>query len=314
MENQLIKQTLKNHDSFRLPSYLTRVTAGTGGEAFLIFTEEKVILHDCGMAYCYQGLIEHIEKALVAHHRDRLDYILLSHSHYDHVGALPYVLKRWPEAEVFGAEKAAKVFRSEGARATMKRLGEAARNAYCDSSEPVLTEGLRVDHCLTDGQVITAGGVGEEIQTITAIATPGHTDCSYSYMLNPAGLMFTSESTGIPRPFGDLHTSILKNYHHTIESAEKCRGYQPKMLLIPHYGMLPDQLIDEYFDIYIDFAEYEKNLIINLYDKGYDFQQIMNAYESKYWSADRGKAQPKEAFLENAKYIVKHILEVFRHA
>ncbi len=314
MENQLIKQTLKHHDSFTVASYLTRVTAGTGGEAVLIFTEEKVILHDCGMAYCYQGLIENIEKELEARKRDYLDYILLSHSHYDHVGALPYVLKRWPEAEVFGAEKAAKVFHSKGARATMKRLGEAARNAYCDSLEPVLTEGLRVDRCLADGQVIQVGRVGEEIQTITAIATPGHTDCSYSYMLNPAGLMFTSESTGIPRPFGDLHTSILKNYHNTIESAEKCRAYQPKMLLIPHYGMLPKQLIDEYFDIYIDFAEYEKNLIINLYDQGYDFQQIMDAYEAKYWSEDRGKAQPKEAFLENAKYIVKHILEVFRHA
>lgn len=313
MENQRIKQTLKDFDSFCLPSYLVRVTAGTGGEAFLIFTEEKVILHDCGMAYCYQGLIENIENALALHQRSCLDYILLSHSHYDHVGALPYVLKRWPEAEVFGAAKAEKVFRSEGARATMKRLGEAARNAYCDSSEPVLTDGLRVDHCLTDGQIITIGRKGEEIQTVTAIATPGHTDCSYSYLFNPAGLMFTSESTGIPRPFGDLHTSILKNYHHTIESAEKCRAYHPKTLLIPHYGILPDQLTREYFDIYIEFAEYEKNLIIDYYDQGYDFQQIMDAYEDRYWSEERGKAQPKEAFLENAKYIVKHILEVFRN-
>lgn len=314
MENQLIKQTLKDHDSFRLPPYLTRVTAGTGGEAFLIFTKEKVILHDCGMAYCYQGLIKNIEQALLEHQREKIDYIFLSHSHYDHVGALPYVLARWPEAEVFAAEKAEKVFRSEGARATMRRLGEAARNQYSDSDEPVVTDGLRVDHPLTDGETFVVGRDGEEIQTVTAIATPGHTDCSYSYFFQPAGLMFTSESTGIPRPFGDLHTSILKNYHHTIVSAEKCKACHPKKLLVPHYGMLPDQLTENYFDIYIEFAEYEKNLIVNLYDQGYDFQQIMVAYEAKYWSADRGKAQPKEAFLENAKYIVKHILEVFRHA
>ena len=314
MESQLLKQTLKNHNPFVLPDYLERVTAGRGGEAFLIFTDQKVILHDCGMAYCYKGLIANIEEALARHQRQTLDYILLSHSHYDHVGALPYVLQRWPEAKVFGATKVAKVFQSEGARKTMRRLGEAARNQYSDFDEPILTDGLRVDYCWTDGETLNVGSAGSEVEQIVAISTPGHTDCSYSYLLQPSGLLFTSESTGIPRPFGDLHTSILKDYHNTIVSAEKCKSYRPKMILVPHYGMLPDQLVDEYFDIYTEFAEYEKDLIIGLYDKGYDFGQIMAAYEDKYWSEERGKGQPKEAFLENAKYIVKHILEVFRNA
>lgn len=313
MENQLLKETLKHHKSFVLPDCLERVTAGRGGEAILIFTDEKVILHDCGMAYCYQGLIANIETALQNRQRETLDLILLSHSHYDHVGALPYVLQRWPQAKVYGAEKAAKVFCSEGARATMRRLGEAARDSYGDSDEPVRTDGLRVDHLLTDGETFVVGGEGAAVQSVTAIATPGHTDCSYSYLLRPLDMMFTSESTGIPRPFGDLHTSILKNYHQTIASAERCKSYAPAMLLIPHYGMLPEELVDEYFDIYVDFAEYEKNLIVDLYDKGYNFEQIMAAYEDKYWSEERSKGQPKAAFLENAQYIIKHILEVFRH-
>ena len=314
MKNALLKETLMNHDSFSLPDSLVRVTAGTGGEAFLIFSDEKVVLHDCGMAYCYKKFISNIKDALKRRQRDTLDYILLSHSHYDHVGALPYVLKEWPNAVVFGAEKAAKVFQSEGARRTMKRLGEAARDSYCNSTEPVLTKGLRVDRPLKDGEQIIVGGKGAVVQTITAIATPGHTDCSYSYLLQPLNLMFTSESTGIPRPFGDLHTSILKNYHHTIASAHRCKSYHPAMILVPHYGLLPQKLVEEYFDIYIDFAEYEKNLIVNLYDKGYNFEQIMIAYEEKYWSEERSKGQPKAAFLENAQYIIKHILEVFRHA
>ena len=29
-------------------------------------------------------------------------------------------------------------------------------------------------------------------------------------------------------------------------------------------------------------------------------------------SEERGKAQPKAAFLENAKYTIKHIVEVFK--
>ena len=306
--SDLVKKTLKNHDSFAVPEYLQRVTAGMGGEAFLIFGKEVTVLHDCGMAYCYKGLIENIENALSERGRDHLDYILLSHTHYDHVGALPYVLQKWPEATVIGAYKAEKVFQSEGARKTMRRLGEAARDQYSDSEEPILTEGLRVDYIAKDGDLIELGG-GEHIKVIE---TTGHTDCSVSYLLQPQNLMFTSESTGIPRPFGDLHTSILKSYHQTIEAAKKCKAEGATHLLVPHYGLLPEELTEEYFDIYIQFAEAERDFIIEKYDEGMDYEQIMKAYEGRYWSNERSENQPKEAFLENAQHIVRHILQLFR--
>ena len=309
MTSDLVKQALKNHDSFAVPEYLQRVTAGTGGEAFLIFGKEVTVLHDCGMAYCYKGLIENIENALAEHGRDHLDYILLSHSHYDHVGALPYVLERFPNATVIGAYKVEKVFQSEGARKTMRRLGEAARNQYSESDEPVITDGLRVDYIAKDGDIIELGGD----EYIKAIETTGHTDCSMSYLLLPQNLMFTSESTGIPRPFGDLHTSILKSYHQTIEAAKKCKAEGAKHLLVPHYGLLPEALTEEYFDIYIQFAEAERDFIVGKYDEGMDYDQIMEAYEGRYWSDERSENQPKAAFLENAQHIVRHILHLFRN-
>lgn len=307
--NDLLKKTLKDHDSFHVPEYLQRVTAGTGGEAFLIFGKEVTILHDCGMAYCYKGLLQNIEQALAERGRGTIDYILLSHTHYDHVGALPYVLQKWPEATVIGAYKAEKVFQSEGARKTMQRLGEAARDQYSGSEEPVLTDGLRVDYVVMDGSLIELGG-GEIIKVIE---TTGHTDCSLTYLLLPQNLMFTSESTGIPRPFGDLHTSILKDYHQTIEAAKKCKAEGAKHLLVPHYGLLPEELVDEYFDIYIEFAENEKNFIVGKFDEGMNYEQIMKAYEGRFWSDERSENQPKAAFLENAQHIVRHILHVFRN-
>jgi len=309
MTNDIIKKTLKDHDAFAIPDYLHRVTAGAGGEAFLIFTKEAVLLHDCGMAYCYKGLIHNIHKALEDRGREKIDYILLSHTHYDHVGALPYVLRSWPDATVIGAYKAEKVFQSQGARKTMKRLGEAARDQYSDSKEEVLTDGLRVDYIVKDGDLIALGG-GEMIKAIEAT---GHTDCSMAYLLLPQNLMFTSESTGIPRPFGDLHTSILKDYHQTIATAEKCKAEGAAHLLVPHYGLLPEPLVEAYFDIYIQFAQAEKDFIVAKYDEGMDYAEIMKAYEERYWSDERRENQPKEAFLENAGHIVKHILHVFRN-
>lgn len=40
-------------------------------------------------------------------------------------------------------------------------------------------------------------------------------------------------------------------------------------------------------------------------------EEILKEYEKKYWTAQRGKSQPKPAFLENAKHIIGHIVDTF---
>lgn len=304
-----IAKLFDGHDKFAYPDHIRLVTAGHGGETYLIFGPEKTALYDTGMAYCHGQLIKNIETALAERGREGLDIVVLSHTHYDHIGALPYVLRRWPEAEVFGAAKAKAVFDSEGARRTMRRLGEAARDTYGTSKEPVLTDPLRLDRIACDGDRIQLGG-GMYLQVLE---TKGHTDCSLTYVLEPDSLMFNSESTGVMRFPPVITTAILKSFQDTLASAERCKAYRPKQLIGPHYGLLPEGLTDIYFDLYRRYAEEERDFILDLYDRGLDREQIMEQFEARYWSERRGEDQPKEAFLENARYSIQHILEVFRH-
>ena len=55
----------REHDRFDLPGEMERVTSGKGGEAIMIFTGEKALLYDCGMAYCGPETVENIKKATV---------------------------------------------------------------------------------------------------------------------------------------------------------------------------------------------------------------------------------------------------------
>lgn len=306
------KDTYKDfpgHSRLNYPDGIVRVTAGHGGEVLLILGDEKTALYDCGMAYCHDRLIKNIEEQLRKAGREEIDLILLSHTHYDHIGALPYILKKWPEAQVCGAAKAEKVFKSQGAKATMKKLGEAARDLYSSGREPILTEGMRVDRAVGEGDRIETG----KGQYFYVLETKGHTDCSLTYVWEPAGVMFACESTGVFINPQNMHTAILKDYQETVDSAEKCRAYGAKQLIGPHYGCLPEGFVSAYFDMYERMAAEEKDFILNLYDRGFDLEQIMERYEKRLWSSQRGKEQPKEAFLENAKYIIRHILKVFRN-
>ena len=94
------------HDRFAFPEGIIRVTGGHGGEAILFIGSEKTALLDCGNSYCGQITAENLKEAL----GDRnLDYVMLSHSHYDHIGALPYIKKAFPNATVLGAENAEEI-------------------------------------------------------------------------------------------------------------------------------------------------------------------------------------------------------------
>lgn len=294
----------KDYDRFNLPEDLVRVTAGKGGEAILIFGSERTVLHDCGMAYCGDKLVRNIEFALAMRDRSKLDGILVSHTHYDHIGALPYVKKRWPDAVVYGAEKAKKVFESEGAKKLMKDLGTAARDLYKGSSEEILTEGIVIDEVVKEGSRIY---IGDEYFNV--LETKGHTDCSLTYVLEDRGIMFASESTGVMERRDFVHAPILKSFEESIKSALKCKEYGPKVLICPHFGVLPRHFTLDYFDLFIESANEDRRLVLDLKNRGLSFEDILKAYAETHWSEDRAKEQPLEAFMINSGHIVNALLK-----
>lgn len=86
--NDAFFRDFKGYDRFDFPEGIHRVTAGYGGEAILITCCEKTAMIDCGMAYCGEQMIENTKKYLGGR---KLDYVFITHTHYDHMGALPYI-------------------------------------------------------------------------------------------------------------------------------------------------------------------------------------------------------------------------------
>jgi glyoxylase-like metal-dependent hydrolase (beta-lactamase superfamily II) len=133
-------------------SKITDVTAGWGGKTFLLAGRDKTALIDTGMACFAPALIAGLKERLAGR---PLDYILASHSHYDHIGAVPYLRREWPAVKVLGADHAAYVLTRRSALETIRALG----------------------------------GLGVKI-----LATPGHTRCSLSFLAG-GGTLFASETT-----------------------------------------------------------------------------------------------------------------------
>ena len=60
-------------------------------------------------------------------------------------------------------------------------MGKSAAQLYGKDPEQVHVDGIRIDIVLNDGDVLKLG----ENESITAIETKGHTDCSMTYLLKP---------------------------------------------------------------------------------------------------------------------------------
>ena len=76
---------------------ITDVRAVPGDSAFLLDDGKTSILYDSGFAFTGNAVADNIAKVLK---KRTLDYIFLTHSHYDHALGSVYAAKRYPQVKI----------------------------------------------------------------------------------------------------------------------------------------------------------------------------------------------------------------------
>lgn len=290
-------------DRLGLPRRVHFIAAGCGGNGILIKGSEKTAIIDGGMAYCADETIDNIRK-----YTDKLDIIICSHSHYDHIGALPYMLDAFPEAKVYGSAKCERVFRSDNAKAFIKMMGENARELYGgDPDYEIKTQNLRVDTVLNDGDEISLGK-----ESIIAFATKGHTDCSMTFLLKPIDLMFTSESTGIMETMDYIHTPILKSFSDVEASVKKCMSLGAKQIFLPHFGLIPSDFNDKYFQLFVESCKEKISYVKSMLAVGLSDEEMQERFINRYMMPSGEKMQPFKAYAENAQHLLTTLVKYIK--
>lgn len=212
---------------------VTDVRALSGDSAFLLDDGQTAILYDTGFGFTGQRIAQNIQSVLGER---KLDYILLTHSHYDHVLAAPYIQKMYPQAKVIAGEYACRIFAKPSARATMRALDRSAARKEGVTDYEDLVDALRVDIAVKDGEEISCGDM-----TFRVIGLPGHTKCSIGFYLKEKRLLLAAETLGVYFGRGQCMPIYLVGYQMTMDSFETAGALDIEQMLIPHYGVVDRQ-------------------------------------------------------------------------
>jgi glyoxylase-like metal-dependent hydrolase (beta-lactamase superfamily II) len=295
------KSLHKSHKESNDMIEIIPVTACPGAECFLLLSESGAFLVDAGYAFCAERAVRNIARALGER---SLDCILLTHSHYDHVGGLPTIKKAWPEAPVIAHPYVREVFARPGARRVMRSLdGEAAVKR---GETPVLedyTEHFTLDRTVGEGDTLRFGGA-----SIRVMAMPGHTKCSVGYHFQEEDLFVLSETTGVRLWEGYVIPTFITGYKDSLRAIARVESLAPRRILISHSGPASGDDAMDYLRKARESARAAADLVLAGHARGKSPEEILADCTENFYVGSCRKYQPIEAFLLNTRAMIPRLI------
>lgn len=279
---------------------IINVGAVRGSEAFLLMNDEGAALIDAGFAFCAEEMTKNAEKHLNGR---KLDCILLTHSHYDHVSGVPYCREKWPEVKVYAAAYAKRVFERAGALKTIREMNDNAASVFGQPEYRRLDTGLYVDVPVSEDDVISVGNMDFKV-----MATPGHTMDCISFWCEKEKLLLSAETIGYPLLPEKVSPTFLVGYAMTIDSIRKLRALGAEKQLISHLGVVDKPFIDEFLAKSEVWMEKTRDMILEAHAKGLDNEAIMALLKHEFYEGEIISLQPEKAYDLNAYYMVNMII------
>jgi len=224
--------------------YLGREETGV----YYLEGRDGAVLINAGMSYILPDVLGQMKEFGLD--PARLTKLLILHSHFDHVGLVPYFKRTYPGIEVVASAPAWEVFAKPKAIEIMNSFSQLSARQV-NGAEALKPYDLEWREDVTgtavgDGDTIDLGGV-----TLRIIATPGHSNCSICAYEPNMKALFASDAVGVA--FEDtLFPSMNTNVHQYLESLLKLRPLGVSYLCLDHYGYITGEEAQRFVDLTLE--------------------------------------------------------------
>ena len=215
----------------------------TPASTHCLMSGEKIAIVDTGIGALERPLLE--ELAGMLGDERSLDYVFLTHCHFDHIGALPILKKIFSNLKVFASNQAAEYLRDrENLKYLYKRNEECAQafDVNLSLNEEEWCSAICVDSIIADGDTIELG----EGVIVKVVSCPGHTKEQVAYFVPSDNALAGGEAFGYYNGRDKNIPTFASSYKQYLESLEKAAKLDVRVLGFPHNGALTGDLAQKY--------------------------------------------------------------------
>ncbi len=186
---------------------------------------ERNAMIDCAVLAKAREIDEKLAPLLAG---QKLDLVLLTHSHYDHAGACSWLQERHG-FEIVASRRTREVLENDKAVAFIDDLNQKFKALHGDGSDSVFTK-PRCVRAVAEGDRVPLGGE----RRLEVIETPGHTRCSLSFRLLPDDILFAGDAAGVVEKSGKIKPLFLSSYGQYEASLRKLLELEAGTLALAH--------------------------------------------------------------------------------
>jgi glyoxylase-like metal-dependent hydrolase (beta-lactamase superfamily II) len=279
--------------------YLGREESGV----YLLEGDRGAMIVSGGMSYIVPDMLQQLKE--FGRDENRIKKLLILHSHFDHVGIVPFFKRRLPAMEVYASQRGWEVLQMDKAVVTINEFGRSVARRMA-KGEVYSTYDLewRRDvsgKTIRDGDRIDLGGL-----EVLILEIPGHSSCCIAAYVPGLKALFPTDGGGIP--FGEtIVSSGNSNYTKYQQSLERLRPLEVDFLCADHYGFVTGSEANGFVSKSIEMAKKKRAVIEEAYRSTREIDAAARKLTSSFYEENPDYFLSPEIFLDVHRQMVRHI-------
>ncbi len=249
---------------------------------YYLVGDEEAALIECGTSAAAQIFAAQWQSL---ESKPDVKYIVILHSHFDHVCGLPILKSLFPSALVVGSGSAQKILSKEKAMASAFSSDNFVSESYLKAgfinTLPELPEcaTIPVDVVVGEGDHLQ---LGDKLK-LDILEAPGHSACSLAVYLESDGVLLVSDAAGYQSAPGEISPVFFHNYDSYIATLKRFQTLPVKVLGMAHGDIITDAAVAPYLQASIAAAEEGCAWIQQALTAGEDEEQVNQKVFDRYF-------------------------------